>query len=48
MYMYPLHVYTPEFHRYHAAVMLLSDLDYVAPNNEHIFFMRCGIKPVFK
>ena len=27
---------TPEFHSYHTAVMLLSDLDFVALNNEHI------------
>ena len=29
-------MYTPEFHSYHTAVILLSDLDFVALNNEHI------------
>ena len=33
-------MYTPEFHSYHTAIMLLSDLDFAALNNEHIFFMR--------
>ena len=48
-YMYPikkahpiihLYMYTPEFNSYHTAAMRLSDSDYVALNNEHIFFMR--------
>ena len=30
---------TPELHSYHTA-MLLSDLDFVAINNEHILMMR--------
>ena len=36
----PLYIimYTPEFHSYHTAVMVLSDLDFVALNNEDIFF----------
>ena len=29
-------MYTPEFHSYHTAVMLVSDFDFVAFNNEHI------------
>ena len=33
-------MYTPELHSYHTAVMLLSDLEFVALNNEHIFFTR--------
>ena len=28
-------MYTPEFHGYHTAVVLPSDLDFVALNNEH-------------
>ena len=28
-------MYTPEFHSYHTAVMLLTDLDFVAPKYEH-------------
>ena len=32
-------MYTPEFHNYHT-VILLSDLDFVALNNEHIFLKR--------
>ena len=32
-----IYMYTPGFHSYHTAVMLLSDLDFVALNNEHIF-----------
>ena len=31
------YMYTPEFHSYHTAVILLSDLDFVALNTEHIF-----------
>ena len=34
-----IYISTPEFHSYHTAVMLLSDV-HVALNNEHIFFMR--------
>ena len=29
-------MYTPEFHSYCTAVILLSDLDFAALNNEHI------------
>ena len=32
-------MYTPEFHSYHT-VILLSDLDFAALNDEHIFLMR--------
>ena len=32
-------MYTPEFHSYHTVIML-SDLDFVALSNEHIFLMR--------
>ena len=32
-------MYTPEFHTYHT-VKLLSDLDFVALDNEHMFRMR--------
>ena len=32
-------MYTPEFHSYHT-VILLSDLYFVALNNEHTFLMR--------
>ena len=32
-------MYTPELHSYHT-VILVSDLDFVALNNEHIFWMR--------
>ena len=32
-------MYTPEFHSYHT-VILLSDLDFVALDNEHKFMMR--------
>ena len=32
-------MYTPEFHSYYS-VILLSDLDFVALGNEHIFMMR--------
>ena len=38
-YAHPVIYNNPEFHSYRTAVML-SDLDFVAPNNEHIFFMR--------
>ena len=31
-----IYMHTPEFQRYHTAVMLLSDLDFVVHNNEHI------------
>ena len=34
-----IYMYTPGFHSYHTAVML-SDLDFVALNNEHTFFIR--------
>ena len=30
-------MYTPEFRSYHTVILLLSDLDVVALNNEHIF-----------
>ena len=33
-------MYTPELHRYHTTVMLLSHVDVVALINEHIFLMR--------
>ena len=33
------YMYTPEFHSYYS-VILLSDLDFVALGNEHIFMMR--------
>ena len=32
-------MYTPEFHSYHAVILLL-DLGFVALHNEHIFMMR--------
>ena len=32
-------MYTPEFHSYHT-VIRLSDLGFVAQNNEHMFMMR--------
>ena len=32
-------MHTPEFHSYHS-VILLSDLDFVALNNESIFLLR--------
>ena len=32
-------MYTPEFHSYHT-VILLSDLDFVALDNEHMFMTR--------
>ena len=35
-------MYTPEFHTYDT-VILLSDLDFVALNNEHIFIIIPGI-----
>ena len=35
-----IYMYTPEFHSYHTIVILVSDLDLVALNNEHIFLMR--------
>ena len=38
-YAHPVIYNNPEFRSYRTAVML-SDLDFVAPNNEHIFFMR--------
>ena len=38
-------MYTPEFHSYHTVI--LSDLDFVALNNENIF-MTGNIKPVLR